>query len=385
MLSCSNNTNVSCLNEGECISDSCICSSLCFVGNRCEIYFNAIDLPFSSAMLEDTSSAQIVYSALLTLLVIIGLINNSIGLVICTRESIRITACGVYLIILLTSGFIRTIFLQTTVLTILGYESPSLRLWSCYANPYMSLALGFTGIWLSVGIAIERVLIECFDMNLYETRRHAMLASLGCFIYSCVTNLPAIFAREFVLSPSGKSLCMYDYISHPTWNLVDRVFSYIHAIVPCTAHLVCTVCILTTIARRKIFIHKNTQPKQRLCHVWFRQLYFHRDFLVPPLFLITCLLPNAIHGHLVVKCVSHSDLDHLRLHILFIFLLHVPSVFVYFLYIYPNESYRKEFRQTWLYRRFCCSFYRKNKKKSQQRYQVPIKSTMSELAVKSSF
>ncbi|CAF1533417.1 unnamed protein product [Rotaria sordida] len=140
------------------------------------------------------------------------------------------------------------IFFQTNVGTIAEYDTPSFRLWSCYANPYMSLTMGFTGIWMSVGIAIERVLIECFNMNLYGTRPHAIFVSLGFFIYSAISNVLAIFAREYAPDPSEQSICTYNYTSHPEWEHADLVFSYIHVIVPYVTHLICSICILTTIA-----------------------------------------------------------------------------------------------------------------------------------------
>jgi hypothetical protein len=315
-------------------------------------------------MAQDTSEARIVYIVIVSFLVIMGLLNNIAGLMTFTRENIRITACGVYLIVFSTCTIILMIFLQTIVVTIADYDSPSFRLWSCYANPYISLTMGFTGLWISVGIAIERVLIECFNMNFYGTRCHAVLISIGFLVYSAISNLPAIFARKYMLDPSGKSICMYDYASHPAWAQADTIFSYIYVIVPCTAHLICSVCIITTIARRKILIHRNNYPNQRLYSVWLRQLYIHRDFLVPPIFLITCLLPNVIHGHFLVKCVPYSSFENLRLHIAFIFLFYIPSVFVYVVYIYPNDSYRREFRQTWFYRILCCYFYRRYQHKS---------------------
>ncbi|CAF0868065.1 unnamed protein product [Adineta ricciae] len=384
MSSCLNNTNGSCLNGGKCISGICICSNECFYGDRCQTYYNILSLPFSSAMAEDTSDAHIVYIMLLTLIVVIGLLNNIVCIIISTREHIRITANGVYIFVISTSGVIRKLFLQTVVLTIIGYDSSSLRTWSCYVNPYISLVIAYACIWISVAIATERVLIECFNMELYETHRHAIMISIGCFIYSSVSNLPRIFAREFILKPSGESICMYDYISHPEWSISDTVFSYINVILPCAAHLICTGCVLTTIVRRKILICKNSQPQQRLHRIWLRQLYVHRDFLVPPLFLIFCLLPNAIHGHLIASCIEYNNVTHLRLHIACIFLLHLPFAFICLVYIYPNQSYRKEFRQTWFYRALCCGLSRKDKKKVQQRYQLTAKLTLSELVEKSS-
>jgi hypothetical protein len=377
MLSCLNNSNASCLNEGQCLSDKCICSTACYLGDRCETFNNAIDLPFSSAILQDTQPARVVYIIVIILLVIIGLLNNIAGLMTFTCESIRITACGIYLIIFCACTIVRLLFLPTTILTILEYDTPSFRIWSCYVNPYISLTMGFAGIWISVGIAIERVLIECFNLSLYGSRRHAILISLGFFIYSAISNLPAIFARDYILDSAGRLICTYNYVSHSSWEQVDSVFSYIYVIIPCVLHLVCSVCILTTIARRKVLIYRNSKPKLRLYYVWLRQLYFHRDFLIPPIFLITCLLPNAIHGHLLVKCAPYGSLQDLRLHIAFIFLLHIPATLIYVVYIYPNESYTKEFRQTWFYRKLCCCCYLKQKEQSQGRYQLTLKPTLS--------
>jgi len=76
MLSCLNNTNASCLNGGKCISNNCVYSTGCYLGDRCETFYNTIELPFSSAMLLDTSEARTVYIIIITFLVVIGLLNN---------------------------------------------------------------------------------------------------------------------------------------------------------------------------------------------------------------------------------------------------------------------------------------------------------------------
>jgi hypothetical protein len=318
-------------------------------------------------MLEDTPTARIVYMMIITCLVVIGLVNNIAGLMTFTRESIRITACGVYLIVFSSTSIMFMICLQISVLTVAGYDTtPSFRLWSCYTSPYISLTIGFTGLWISVGIAIERVLIECLDMNLYGTRRHAILVSIGFFVFSAISNLPVIFAREYAPDSSGKPLCLYDYLSYPAWKQADTIFSYIYVIIPCVVHLICTACIFTAIARRKILIHRNNHSNQRLYRVWLQQLYLHRNSLIPSLFIIICLLPTAVHGHLLDECLPYSSLEHHRFHIASIFLLYIPEALVYVMYIYPNDSYREEFRQTWFYRALNRSFDRRYKHLSEQ-------------------
>jgi hypothetical protein len=220
-----------------------------------------------------------------------------------TRENIRLTACGVYLIVFCSCTILLMILLETTVLVIAEYDTASFRVWSCYINPYVSLTMGYASIWISVGIAIERVLIECLKLSFYGTRRHAIIISIGLIIYSAISNLPAIFARTYSYDPGGKLLCVYDYTSHPVWEKFDTIFSYIHMIVPCSGHFICSICVLATIVRRKVLIHENTRSKQRVYRVWLRQLYFHRDFFIPPIFLITCLLPNSIHAHFLIRII----------------------------------------------------------------------------------
>ena len=347
MFSCATNSNTSCLNGGQCLSDQCQCPTACFLDARCQTRFNTIDLPFTSAILEDLPSTRTIYIVVITLLVAIGLLNNLSALLTFCRETIRLTACGIYLLVFSSCTIVLMVFLQTTVLTIAEYDSPSFRRWSCYVNPYISLTMGYTGIWISVGIAVERMLIECFNLNFYGSRRHAIFISSGFILFSALSNLPAIFARTYDYDPRGKLLCMYDYVSHPSWEKVDTVFSYIHVIVPCAAHLICSICVLITIVRRKILIHRHSHPKQALSRVCLRQLYLHRDFFIPPIFLFTCLLPNSIHGHLLVHCVPYGSYTQLRVHIALILLMYIPSTFIYIVYIYPSDTYRKEFSRLW--------------------------------------
>ena len=316
-MPCSNNTDNLCLHGGRCISHQCICSTSCFLGERCETFYNAIDLPFTSAMLEDTPTARFVYMIIITGLVMIGLGNNIAGLMTFTRERIRNTACGVYLIVLCSTSIIFMICLQINVLTIAEYDTPSFRLWSCYTSPYVSLTIGFIGLWLSVGIAIEQVLMECFDMNLYGTHRHAIVASIGFFILAALLNLPVIFAREYASNSSGTLLCLYDYLSYSTWKQADIIYSYIYVIIPCLLHLICLIWIVTTIIRRNY-------------HVCLQQLYVHRDSLIPSIFIIICLLPTVVRGHLLNECLPY--LEQRRLHIASIFLLYFPMIFVYLVY-----------------------------------------------------
>ena len=245
-----------------------------FIGPQCEVPFNGVDLPFPSAILQDDSSMHVIYIIVITIFVFIALINNIFALTTLFRERIRTTVCGVYLIIYATCSLILMCLFQTTVLTVVGYDTSSYRLWSCNIIPYVSLTLGYTVMWASVGISVEKMLIECFNFNVNGSRLRAILLFFVFFILAAVGNLANIFARDFAYNPLGNFVCKYDFLSNPKWELFNKIFCYIHIIVPIIIHLICTIFILTSIARRKILIQSTNRP----CSVCLEQLYAHRDF-----------------------------------------------------------------------------------------------------------
>lgn len=363
MAACLNSTSAICLNRGQCIADHCECNNICFMGSQCEISFNVINLPFPSAILQDHASTHVTYIIFITLLVLIALINNIFALVTLVRERIRTTACGVYLFFYVACSLILMCLFQTTAMTVARYDTDSYRLWSCQIIPYTSLTFGFTAMWLSVGISVEKMLIECFNFRINGSRRRAIIVSIGFFLLSAISNLANIFARHYSIDPSGHPICIYDYISNPQWDRFNEVFCYINVIVPILFHIVCSICILITIARRKILIQSTDRSCQHLCSIWFKQVYDHRDFFIPPLCMIVFVFPNSIYANLLDICITHSDVTKLRLHITFVFMLHGPLIFTFMVYIYPNEIYTREFQETFLYRILCCCFYRKRKQK----------------------
>jgi hypothetical protein len=358
-----NSNNTICFNNGQCIGDRCECNNICYFGSQCEIPFNVVDLPFSSAILQDQSSTHAIYIVVITILVFIGLINNILALSTLIRERIRTTVCGVYIIIFAICSLILICFFQTTVLTVASYDTTSYPLWSCNIIPYISLTLGYTALWITVGISIEKVLIECFNFGICGSRIRAFLFSIGFFIFAATANLANIFARHYASDPSGHSICVYDFLSNPQWDYFNKAFCYIHVIVPFSIHIICSICILTTIARRKVLIHTNDGTAQGLCHVWLQQLYNHRDFFIPPLCMILFLFPNLIYANLLKLCVPYSDLIKLRVHIAFVLLLPGPIFSTFMVYIYPNEIYTREFQETRIYQVLCCCFYRRRKAK----------------------
>lgn len=376
---CSNNSNTfQCLNGGHCSeADTCICASACFVGNFCEIDYNAAHLPLTGAVIEDVPSSRDIYIAIFFLFGFIGLVNNILALMTFLRERIRITAYGVYLIVLSILSIILMLTILTYIITIVQYNNDTYKVAACHVIPFISLIMTDGGFLCTAAIAIERVFIECFDFSIHGSRIRGICVSSMIILYVAGSNIDEIFIRRISTDRTGRDVCIYDFDGYPTWRRFDIVFSYTHVIIPCVVHFVCSMCALTTIARRKIFIGST---EENFCRVWLQQLYLHRDFFIPPICLILCILPHGILGHLLKPCIPYSDKSKLRLHISFVLLLFAPQMLNFILYVYPNEIYFNEFQQTFLYRKLCCCYCYHRKRKSRQQKIMQTKNEQRKLS-----
>jgi hypothetical protein len=209
--------------------------------------------------------------------------------------------------------------------------------------------MGYCGIWTTTAIAIERVLIECCNTSIFGSRVRAILTSLCIIIFAAVTSLPEIFIRRYSLDIRHRSICIYDYEGEPSCGIAKNIFSHIHVIVPVSLHIICIICILTSIARRKIFIRGDDGPP--LYQMWLKQLILHRDFFIPPLCILACVLPYVVFSRkFVAECKPYSDVSAIRSHIAFILLLDIPQALTFLIYVFPNDFYFKEFLHTIFYR-----------------------------------
>jgi hypothetical protein len=353
------------------MNGTCSCSN-CYFGEECKFHFSQLGLSLPNLMLADTSSSPIIYLILIILIAIIGLLNNSLALFTFTRERIRITQLGVYLIISCICSFILMLFIALYIPALLYFDSLAYNEFHCHIQFYTCLALNYIFIWGSVAIMIEKVLIECLNFNMYESRTRSIVISIIIIIFVVISLIPEGFSRGLIEIPFNKKICTYYPNSNSIWYRMHIVFSYIHIILPCSIHLICMLCIINTIVRRKIFIAINIYPQQRRYKVWLRQFYLHRDFLILPISIIICILPHTIvHYRLISKCATDSfDLNPLRLHIALVLILNVPQMLTFLLYVYPNEIYLKEFMQTFVYRIICPASYQRQMEE-QRRARAP--------------
>ncbi|CAF2147806.1 unnamed protein product [Rotaria magnacalcarata] len=346
--------NLTCLNGGSCTGNSCICLNECFFGNRCEYYFNLFELSMTSAILQDTLYAKIGYVIAFAALATIGLVNNILALITFMREPIRITACGTYLIIYCSFNIVLMLLIYTDIISFFDYNKDTYRQWDCFYLPYFCLTFDYIYIWMSVAIIIEKLLMQCLNFPMFGSRLRAVIISFLIIIVIALSNIPEIKVRNLSQTLTNQTVCSYNVLNSHAWYRAQYILSYSHIIIPCVAHVIAMISILTTIVRRKIYIRGYTRSV-KLYRVWLEQLYINRDFFISPLAIIIFILPHAIiHFILLPQCVKDNGMVQVRLHSSVVLLLHVPAALPFAIYVYPNRIYFKEFTKTNVYRKLCC-------------------------------
>lgn len=78
----------------------------------------------------------------------------------------------------------------------------------------------------------------------------------------------------------------------------------------------------------------------------FIQECFKRKYVfIPPLSIIIANLPHLIL-HLKYQCEDARNIQILRRHVSFNILVYLPACMTFFIYIYPSNSYMRQFRKT---------------------------------------
>jgi hypothetical protein len=127
-----------------------------------------------------------IYMIIVNALVLISFISNLISIQTLFRHRIRITPLGLYLIHFTIFSAVEMFGLELSVVLAYTRElsfSKSYRYFYCNILDSFSVTPSFLALWLSAFIAIERVLIQCFKLSLYRTRKWPVVfVSLLCIV-----------------------------------------------------------------------------------------------------------------------------------------------------------------------------------------------------------
>ncbi|CAF5056026.1 unnamed protein product, partial [Rotaria sp. Silwood1] len=191
-----------CLNGGICsLNETCICSP-CYAGNSCEISTNVIKFSLTFAMRWDIEQTltnsnfnvpEFTYTFVISLMLFMAIINNIACLQTFFLHDIRLTNCGMLQIFYCISGLITIIGMQLRMLTMLKFDALttaySYRYAACNIIPVIVILMGDTCMWLSSTLIIEFVLLECFNFDIYRSRRFSIISSIIGLLITIGTHM----------------------------------------------------------------------------------------------------------------------------------------------------------------------------------------------------
>lgn len=155
---------------------------LCLSGN------NTLTLPMVGAILYDIPSLHYIYIFFAS----IGLISNCFSLTTFTRDRIRFTIIGVYLIIYSLCSFILMIVILTNIIIIFRYDDYFIRLWACHGYPYIFVVMINMSILMTTMIIIENILNRYFSFDRFRSRKYVLFISFNLFLLVLISNLDKI-------------------------------------------------------------------------------------------------------------------------------------------------------------------------------------------------
>jgi hypothetical protein len=319
-------------------------------------------------LMEESASTRLtlkfLFIFLFSLLTVVSFINSLLTLSTCFIRKIRITICGLYIIIYSIFSFIGIALLEIIAVVALFYndELNKYPVIHCALIP-MFLYLTFNiYLWLSAFIAVERLLIQLFHYSHYRTRKYAIMFLIILFIFLSSASVITALGRTVGKSPIFSTtyyVCSFNRFPNENWKIANKVISssYVHVITPLALSSLSIVLTITHIIRHKITL--TDLERNSWLSLIKQQILKHRDFFIPPLVIIICTLPerlliNIADGYCIEKSMHKF---YLRLHIAFDFLLYMPLVLPFFIYIYPSNVYMNQFRKTeivkWIKLKIC--------------------------------
>jgi hypothetical protein len=182
---------------------------------------------------------EVIYMLVATLQFVLSVILNLIMIETLLQKKIRITTCGIYLLLFSFTSLIEMpIFYLRIVVTL--YFNEQLDKNSLLHCRLSAAALDwsfFVSLWSCSFVAVERVLIQCFKFSIYRSRKYSLVISLLLIIVTATAASATWFLNsQSTIHPILPTmyLCKMPLKLQPTWKLVHQIITsvYIHLVIP---------------------------------------------------------------------------------------------------------------------------------------------------------
>ena len=218
----------------------------------------SIDI-FLQTDLQQKIVLNVIYDILTTLQFLVGIICNLLMIETLIQKQIRITSCGIYLLLYSLSSLTGMIlyYVRHTVTIYFNQELNNNSLLHCRLITTTLNVTLILCLWSSAFVSVERLLLVFFHFSEYRSRKCAVIASILLIPLAVAAEVTAFIGWHSDIHPIvvTMSLCRYSY-TPLNLKIFDDIFSsmYIHSIIPCGLHVLSIIASLVHIIRRRIIL-----------------------------------------------------------------------------------------------------------------------------------
>jgi len=328
--------------HGSCIINKkdptqCVCSP-CFTGEHCEKELSRNVWQFgmlfsikSGAILRINSFTECIFG-------VFHLFNGLLCLQTYLCKQIRQTNLGIYLIMLSiisiymgSSHFIMSLI--NIYATINDLESISNVGVICHYQKYAYIPFFPMFNWFTTAVAIERVLVECsIKYGLHDSRRRSVIFSAIIIIVCFLSTLPGMFtvSNNF----SSKIQSMFCLNLTPTGYIIFETIRSIHYSGFYFVSILMNIIVLIKLIRRRQRFMDNDSLFDHIVLI-FRK---HKDFFIPYLIQIICLLPRIIMDY-IMTCSKADTMLVVYIDLVFNAFKFLPFTLLFYLYVSLSPVY----------------------------------------------
>jgi hypothetical protein len=193
------------------------------------------------------------------------------------------------------------------------------------------------GDWFSACVAIERMIVVIKGINFNQARskrnaRWVMIVVVLCILLSLVHD--PIHRQLVYDEEEQRTWCVVRYSS--AMKIFDSTMHIFHFFVPFSINLISALVIVVRVARTHSTARKQNTYRQYL----YNEFHQQKHLIITPIILVLLSIPR------LVISLSSGCMKSIRDPWLFLmgyFISFMPSLLTFVVFVWPSESYKKEF------------------------------------------
>ena len=348
-----------CENDGKCYQDDpdcpritmCACRE-CYFGGQCQFTTKgsalSLDIILGYQIRQRLSVAHQstpikVSIAIITIMLLIGLVNGTLSTMTFSLKNTREVGCGSYIfassiLSILTAIIITVKFWLLIVTQSLWITNHIILFINCNLIEFILRSLPAIADWFTACVAIERTfsVIKNVNFNKKRSKQIAPWIVLGVIIFCFVSGIQDPVHRRLIDDKEEeRTWCIVRYSSK--LQMYDSAIHLIHFITPFSINLISAIMIIMLTART----HANARKKQTYKQYLRAQFHECKHLIISPFILVIIGVPRLIISFLS-GCMK--SLRNPWLFLFGYFISFLPPLLIPLIYILPSETFKKELR-----------------------------------------